>query len=88
MIQCPHYGSPAITLWRKQILGPGRAVLCDRCAKQITVDQKRAWLVISLLLVIGLAGKLFFNSYVGWVVGVVVVAPLCHFYVPLVAAKP
>ena len=88
MTQCPHCGAPAMSAWRKQILGPGRSVACEHCSKPVSVDKKRAWLLISLILIMGLGGRLLFESHLGWLIGLIFVAPLYHFYVPLVPAKP
>lgn len=88
MIQCPHCGANAMSPWRKQILGTAFSVACASCGKRVTVDGKRAWSLVSLLLIIGLGGKLFFSSYLGWLLALIVVAPLYHFYVPLVPVKP
>ena len=36
MVKCPYCYRPAMTLWRKTALGPGRVVRCQSCGKKIS----------------------------------------------------
>lgn len=36
MVKCPYCNQPAMSLWRKSALGPGRAVSCQSCGKKIS----------------------------------------------------
>jgi hypothetical protein len=51
------------------------------------VHRKRAWLAIFPLLAVGLSGQIFFHTYLGWLIGLAICAPLYHLYVPLVPTK-
>ena len=88
MNKCPHCDTDSVSFWRKQILGPGRSIECQRCKKRVGVHKERAWLCIAPIFIGAFVGKLFFGSDLGWVVGYVVSAPLYHFYVPLVTIEP
>jgi hypothetical protein len=35
---CPHCGKPALSFWRKSVLGPARSTPCQSCGKRISVS--------------------------------------------------
>jgi hypothetical protein len=37
MNKCPHCNRPAMSLWRKSALGPGRVVNCQACGRKVAV---------------------------------------------------
>ena len=38
MVKCPHCNRPAMSLWSKAALGPGRVVSCVSCGQRICAD--------------------------------------------------
>jgi cytochrome b subunit of formate dehydrogenase len=35
MVKCPYCNRPAMSLWRKSALGPGRVINCQSCGKRV-----------------------------------------------------
>ena len=86
MIKCPYCGRPAMTLWRKSALGPGRAVNCQSCGKTVSAH----WTAIFAAIPAFLGGLALMKSEsvvlgIAAVVGGILVMGVLHtFLVPLV----
>lgn len=87
MHQCPHCGKPAITFWRKAILGPGAPVPCQACEKDVKVSFPD-WLKGALPGAAVMVAALFFDSdlivYGLSVIGLTLMIGLQMLWVPLV----
>ncbi len=92
MLICPNCKEPTFNAWRKQVLGPARAIKCSNCDARISVSTVHSIPVI--LLAMGIPASFVFswlpNGY-GLVESAVLLAPLFvlvglyqHFLVPLV----
>jgi hypothetical protein len=90
MVKCPYCGRPAMTLWRKSALGPGRAVNCQSCGKTVSAH----WIAVFAAIPAFLGGLAMMKSEslvlgLAAVVGGVLVMGVLHtFLVPLVRSDP
>ena len=86
MVNCPYCSRPAMTLWRKSALGPGRAVRCQSCGKTVSAH----WIAVFAAIPAFLGGLALMKSeslllgIVAVVSGVLIMAFLHTFLVPLV----
>lgn len=87
MFNCPHCGKPAITVFRKTILGPGVPVTCQSCGNYFKITYP-AWLKAAIPGAAVMVGALFFDSktlmYGVSLVGLVLMIALHLMWVPLV----
>jgi hypothetical protein len=44
MNTCPHCGRPAMSFWKKMVLGPTRKVSCAQCRNLVGVAKGKAYL--------------------------------------------
>ena len=96
MYECPWCSKTGFSFWEKQTLGPSRNLRCPHCRKQVSVCWNRAQLAAIPVIALGflglIAGKAMFGtwsglmlfSWIGVTAGMLITAPLYHFYVPLV----
>ena len=96
MYECPWCKSKTFSFWQKQSLGPTKTLECAACTRRVTVAWERAQLAVLPMLLLGflglICGKVFFATWAavalfGWLgitTGMLVTAPIYHFYVPLV----
>ena len=90
MVKCPYCSRPAMTLWRKSALGPGRAVHCQSCGKPVAAH----WIAVFAAIPAFLGGLALMKSdsvLVGMaalVGGVLVMGVLHTFLVPLMRSDP
>ncbi len=86
MVKCPHCSRPAMSLWRKSSLGPGRAVNCQSCGKKVGTH----WIAIFAAIPAFLGGLAFLKfeslplGIAAVVGGVLMMGVLQTFLVPLV----
>jgi len=86
MIKCPHCNRPAMSLWRKSALGPGRAVSCQSCGKKVAAH----WSGVFAALPAFLGGFVFMKSdslplgIAAIVAGILIMGVLHTYLVPLV----
>jgi len=86
MVKCPYCSRPAMTLWRKSALGPGRVVSCQSCGKPVAAH----WTGILAAIPAFLGGFVLMESEnvplgIAAVIGGVIAMGLLHtFLVPLV----
>jgi len=50
MVKCPYCKRAAMTLWRKSALGPGRAVRCQSCGKNVAAHWSAVFAAIPAFL--------------------------------------
>jgi hypothetical protein len=85
MITCPYCRRPAMSLWRKSSLGPGRVVSCQSCGRGISAH----WTAIFAAIPAFLGGFVLMKSEsllvgIAAVVGGVILMGILHTYlVPL-----
>ena len=96
MYACPWCKKPTFSFWQKQGLGPKRAMECSACSRKVTVCGERAQLAAIPVILLGFLGLLsgkalfatwaavFLGGWIGITLGMLVTAPLYHFFVPLV----
>ena len=96
MYECPWCHDRTFSFWEKQWLGPKKTLRCSKCTRQVTVCWQRAQIAAVPVLLLGflgmLCGKAFFatwpavalGAWLGITLGMLITAPLYHFYVPLV----
>ncbi len=86
MVKCPHCGHPAMSLLRKSALGPGRAINCQSCGKQVATH----WIAIFAAIPAFLGGFALLKSdssalgIAAVVGGILLMGILQTFLVPLV----
>ena len=92
---CPWCEQQTFSFWEKQTLGPSRSLVCAHCRKKGGVCWGRAQLAAVPFLALGflglIAGKYAFGTWPavllgGWLgvtLGMLITAPLYHFFVPL-----
>ena len=86
MVKCPYCSRPAMTLWRKSALGPGRVVRCQSCGKKISAH----WTGILAAIPAFLGGFALMKSeslllgIAAVVAGVLLMGVLHTFLVPLI----
>ena len=86
MVKCPYCDRPAMSLWRKSALGPGRAIDCQSCGKKVATH----WIAIFAAIPAFLGGLVLLKSAslplgIAAVLGGVLTMGLLHtFLVPLV----
>ena len=95
MYACPWCEQTSFSFWQKQSLGPARNLTCQHCKKQVSVCWNRAQLAAVPVLALGflglIAGKMVFGTWsavflfawLGVTAGMLITAPLYHWYVPL-----
>jgi hypothetical protein len=95
MYACPWCEQTSFSFWQKQSLGPARNLTCQHCKRPVSVCWQRAQLAAIPALALGflglIAGKAIFGTWAavflfGWLgvtVGMLVTAPLYHWFVPL-----
>ena len=96
MYECPWCQRKTFSFWQKQSLGPNRSLQCSACKRRVSVPWVRAQFAFApmvLLTFIGLVvGKVAYGEVMeilmggslGFMVGMILTAPLYHFFVPLV----
>lgn len=86
---CPHCGKPALSPWRKSILGPARSTTCQSCGKRVSVSWGSMWSAAPVLLVAGypmLTGAPIGGAwFVALILASAVSSVMQWYYVPLVA---
>jgi cytochrome b subunit of formate dehydrogenase len=86
MVKCPYCSRPAMSLWRKSALGPGRAVNCQSCGKRVSAH----WIAILAAIPAFMGGFVLMKSEsfplgIAAVVGGLLIMGILHtFLVPLV----
>jgi len=85
MVPCPYCNHPAMSIWRKCILGPEMAVLCLSCKRKVGVP----WLAVvaAVPIALGVVGAVRLSapwSIVSLAVGILAYVVLQQFVVPLV----
>ena len=85
MVPCPYCNHPAMSIWRKCILGPEMAVRCSSCKRKVGVP----WLAVvaAVPIALGVAGAVRLSapwSIVSLAVGILAYVVLQQFVVPLV----
>lgn len=86
MIKCPHCGKPAMSLWKKSALGPGRAVACQSCGRGVAAH----WIAILAAVPAFLGGFVLMKSasipigIAAVIAGVLTMGLIHTFLVPLV----
>lgn len=95
MYACPWCDQTSFSFWQKQSLGPARNLTCQHCKRPVSVCWNRAQLAAVPAVALGflglIAGKMVFGTWsavflFGWIgvtVGMLVTAPLYHWFVPL-----
>ena len=95
MYACPWCTKGRFSFWQKQSLGPARNLTCQQCKRPVSVCWNRAQLAAIPAVALGflglIAGKTLFMTWPaillgGWVgvtIGMLITAPLYHWYVPL-----
>ena len=86
MLECPYCKRPAMTLWQKSALGPGRAVNCQSCGKSVSAHWAAVFAAIpaflgGLTLMKSASLPLGIAALVG---GVLTMAAIHTYLVPLV----
>lgn len=96
MYECPWCERKTFSFWQKQSLGPHRSIKCSACKREVSVPWMRAQFAVVpmvLLTFLGLIGakiaygmlaEILMGGGLGLMVGVILTAPIYHFYVPLV----
>ncbi|HUP98742.1 MAG TPA: hypothetical protein VM073_12400 [Usitatibacter sp.] len=96
MYECPWCAKRSFSFWEKQTLGPTRSLVCAQCKRKVGVCWNRAQLAAIPFLALGflglIAGNVLFGTWPavllgGWLgvtLGMLVTAPLYHFFVPLI----
>jgi hypothetical protein len=96
MYACPWCQRKTFSFWQKQALGPSRSLRCTACTREVSVPWIRAQLAAAPLVLITFAGlvigkvaygvvpEILMGGCLGAMVGIIVTAPLYHFFVPLV----
>ena len=95
MYACPWCAKGKFSFWEKQSLGPARNLTCSQCKRPVSVCWSRAQLAAIPAIALGflglIAGKALFMTWPaillgGWLgvtIGMLITAPLYHWYVPL-----
>ena len=95
MYACPWCEKGRFSFWEKQSLGPARNLTCAECRRPVSVCWNRAQLAAVPAVALGflglIAGKMAFGTWPavflgGWLgvtIGMLITAPLYHYYVPL-----
>jgi uncharacterized protein YqgC (DUF456 family) len=96
MYKCPWCDRKTFSFWQKQKLGPHSSMSCTGCKKRVSVPWGRAHLAALPIFLFALAGlwlvgdasgsKIFAlaGATCGVVLGMMVMMPLYHRFVPLV----
>ena len=96
MYACPWCEKASFSFWEKQTLGPSRALVCNHCRKKVSVCWNRAQIAAVPFLALGflglISGKVTYGTWPavllgGWIgvtLGMLVTAPLYHWFVPLI----
>jgi hypothetical protein len=96
MYTCPWCSKAGFSFWEKQTLGPSRNLMCPHCKRKVSVCWNRAQLAAIPLLALAflglIAGKAMFGTWaavllgawIGITFGMLITAPLYHFFVPLI----
>ncbi len=94
--ECPWCRVASFSFLQKQTLGPRRTMRCSACTRHVGVNALRAQLASAPVMAIGflglICGKVLFASlpavllggWIGVTLGMLITAPLYHFFVPLV----
>lgn len=94
--ECPWCRKASFSFWQKQTLGPSRTIQCRACTRHVGVHALRAQLASTPVLALGFLGlvlgkvlyanlpAVMLGAWVGITLGMMVTAPLYHFFVPLV----
>jgi hypothetical protein len=95
MYACPWCEQTSFSFWQKQSLGPARNLTCQHCKRPVSVCWNRAQLAAVPVVALGflglIAGKMVFGTWsavflfawLGVTTGMLITAPLYHWYVPL-----
>jgi hypothetical protein len=95
MYACPWCTKGSFSFWDKQSLGPARTLTCADCHRPVSVCWNRAQLAAIPAVALGflglIAGKMafgtwsavFLGAWLGITIGMLITAPLYHYYVPL-----
>ena len=95
MYSCPWCEKGRFSFWEKQSLGPARSLTCTQCKRPVSVCWQRAQIAAIPAIALGflglIAGKVLFMTWPaillgGWLgvtIGMLITAPLYHWYVPL-----
>jgi hypothetical protein len=95
MYACPWCDKTGFSFWQKQSLGPARNLTCPHCKRPVSVCWNRAQIAAVPAIALGflglIAGKMVFGTWsavflFGWVgvtAGMLITAPLYHWFVPL-----
>ena len=96
MYACPWCNKGRFSFWQKQGLGPARNLTCPSCKRPVSVCWNRAQLAAAPAVALGflglIAGKalymtwpaVFLGGWIGVTIGMLITAPLYHYFVPLV----
>lgn len=96
MYACPWCQRKTFSFWQKQSLGPSRSIKCTACTRRVSVPWVRAQFAAAPLMLLAFAGllvgkvaygvlpEILMGGCLGLMVGMIVMAPLYHFFVPLV----
>ncbi|MDJ0938643.1 MAG: hypothetical protein QNJ00_02635 [Woeseiaceae bacterium] len=41
-LTCPNCNKPSFSAWRKQLIGPGRTMLCEHCGARVSLSKLHA----------------------------------------------
>jgi hypothetical protein len=100
MYACPWCKRKTFSFWQKQTLGPAHSIKCYACKHSVSVPWTRAQLAAAPLVVVAFAGllvgkvaygvlpEILMGGALGLMVGMILTAPLYHFFVPLIKPQP
>jgi hypothetical protein len=96
MYACPWCQRKTFSFWQKQSLGPAHSLQCNACRRRVSVPLVQSHVAAAPLVVLVFAGlvlgkaaygvlpEIFMGGCLGLMVGMIVTAPLYHFFVPLI----